>query len=411
MARNATKKTTAEVTTPTSPFPTHQVKKINLTRVNPAPYNPRLDLQPGDAAYNALRRSLQEFGLVEPLVFNEATGNLVGGHQRLKVLLEQGVTEADAVIVSLDDAREKALNVALNKINGDWDLPKLADLLEELKLSPIGCELTGFDQREIDEILVKFQDVTPGDTDPDEVPGVPAEATTQQGDIWLLGTHRLMCGDATDADQVKALLDGQMADVTFTDPPYNVDYDRGRKILNDNLGTDFEVFLAAACRNILEATKGAIYVCMSSSELHTLQRAFTQAGGHWSTFIIWAKNTFTLGRADYQRQYEPILYGWREGGEHFWCGDRNQGDVWAINKPIVNDLHPTMKPTELVIRALRNSSPPGAAVLDLFGGSGSTMIAAEQTGRRAFLMELDPLYCDVIVTRWENFTGKKAVRT
>jgi DNA modification methylase len=202
------------------------------------------------------------------------------------------------------------------------------------------------------------------------------------------------------------------------DPPYNVDYAnasknkslaKDRRILNDALGDGFYQFLYDTCVNLLMVTKGACYVCMSSSELHTLQKAFTDAGGKWSTFIIWAKNTFTLGRADYQRQYEPILYGWKQGADHFWCGARDQGDVWFVDKPRVNDLHPTMKPVELIERAIRNSSKNRDIVLDLFGGSGTTLIAAERIGRSARLMELDPRYVDVIVARWQDYTGNKAV--
>jgi DNA modification methylase len=182
-----------------------------------------------------------------------------------------------------------------------------------------------------------------------------------------------------------------------------------RKIANDNLGDDFDQFLRDACTNLIAVTKGAIYVCMSSSELHTLYRAFTEAGGHWSTFVIWAKNTFTMGRSDYQRQYEPILYGWKDGTDHFWCGARDQGDVWFIKKPASNDLHPTMKPVELVDRALRNSSKTRDTVLDPFGGSGTTLIACERASRQARLIEMEPAYCDVIIRRWQEHSGKTAV--
>jgi DNA modification methylase len=181
-----------------------------------------------------------------------------------------------------------------------------------------------------------------------------------------------------------------------------------RPILNDDLGAGFEAFLREACTNILSVTKGAAYVCMSSSELHTLQRAFIAAGGKWSTFVIWAKHTFTLGRADYQRQYEPILYGWPAGHDRFLCGARDQGDVWFIDKPARNDLHPTMKPVALVERAIRNSSKSRDIVLDPFEGSGSTLIACEKTGRWARLLELDSKYCDVIVQRWQDWTGQVA---
>jgi DNA modification methylase len=214
-------------------------------------------------------------------------------------------------------------------------------------------------------------------------------------------------------------MNGQLADMAFTDPPYNVDYGnnakdkmrgKDRRIMNDALGDGFYKFLYDACVNLLVVTKGACYVCMSSSELHTLQKAWLDAGGKWSTFVIWAKNTFTLGRADYQRQYEPILYGWKDGAKHFWCGDRDQSDIWNYNKPRVNDLHPTMKPVELVERAINNSSKTRDIVIDLFGGSGTTLIACEKTNRQARLMEMDPKYVDVIVKRWEDFTGQKATR-
>ena len=206
------------------------------------------------------------------------------------------------------------------------------------------------------------------------------------------------------------MLEGQAADMIFTDPPYNVDYQsKTRKIANDNLGAGFGAFLETVCRNLLNCSRGAVYICMSSSELATLQSAFVAAGGHWSTFLIWAKNTFTLGRSDYQRQYEPILYGWKAGSSHFWCGDRDQGDVWSMAKPVVNDLHPTMKPVELVERAIRNSSRTGDVVLDAFGGSGSTLIACERLDRKARLIELEPKYVDVIVRRWQEFTGQTAL--
>ena len=235
----------------------------------------------------------------------------------------------------------------------------------------------------------------------------------------FLGEHRLLCGDATVRADIERVLDGVLADMAWTDPPYNVDYGntakdkqrgKGRKILNDNLGDGFEAFLTARLHQPRRRTKGAIYIAMSSSELHTLQRAFAAAGGKWSTFVIWAKHTFTIGRADYQRSYEPILYGWPEGARHYWCGARDQGDVWYVDKPVRNDLHPTMKPVALVERAIRNSSRPGELVLDPFAGSGSTLIAAARSGRRARLLELDPAYCDVICQRWQDWAGEPAVR-
>ena len=280
----------------------------------------------------------------------------------------------------------------------------------------VDLSLLGFGEDEIDDLL-NLEDGNEGNTDDDAVPEAPLDPVTKTGDVYVLGNHRLLCGDSTVLENVEKVLDGALADMVFTDPPYNVDYGntakdkmRGndRKIMNDNLGKGFETFLYDACVNMVTVCKGAIYICMSSSELHTLQKAFVAAGGKWSTFVIWAKNTFTLGRSDYQRQYEPILYGWKQGTDHFWCGARDQGDVWFVNKPTKNDLHPTMKPVELVERAVRNSSKSRDIVLDCFGGSGSTLIACEKAGRQARLIELDPKYCDVIVKRWEEFTGKKA---
>ncbi|MFZ4760974.1 MAG: DNA-methyltransferase, partial [Burkholderiaceae bacterium] len=275
----------------------------------------------------------------------------------------------------------------------------------------------GFSPEEWDA-LINGDEAKDGLTDDDAVPEVPETPVSKTGDVWVLGEHKLLCGDATKAQDYAALLGDELVDMTFTDPPYNVNYansakdkmrGKNRAILNDNLGEGFGQFLHDACSNILARTKGAVYVAMSSSELDTLQSAFRRAGGRWSTFIIWAKNTFTLGRSDYQRQYEPILYGWRDGADHFWCGDRDQGDVWQIKKPQKNDLHPTMKPVELVERAVKNSSKSRDLVLDPFGGSGSTLIACEKTGRRARLIELDPKYVDVIVRRWQDWTGKTAV--
>ena len=251
-------------------------------------------------------------------------------------------------------------------------------------------------------------------TDENEAPEPEGIAITAPGDVWLLGQHRLLCGSATVLADVEKVMAGGLADMVFCAPPYNVNYantakdkmrGKNRPILNDALGADFGALLYDACVNILTLTKGAVYICMSSSELDRLQKTFREAGGKWSTFVIWAKNTFTLGRADYQRQYEPILYGWKDGADHFWCGARDQGDVWFFDKPHKNDLHPTMKPVALVERAIRNSSKSRDIVLDPFGGSGTTMIAAERAGRRARLIELDPKYVDVIIQRWQQSTG------
>lgn len=250
-------------------------------------------------------------------------------------------------------------------------------------------------------------------TDEDAAPSRPQVPVTMPGDVWLLDKHRLVCGDSTRAEVLGSVLIGDSADMVFCDPPYNVGYEGKTadrlKIENDSLGEDFYPFLRRSCENMLAVTRGAVYICMSASELHTLYRAFKEAGGHWSTYIIWDKHRFTLGRSDYQRQYEPILYGWNEHGPHYWCGARDEADVWSINRSVANTDHPTMKPVELVERALRNSSKSGAVVLDPFGGSGTTLIACERMGRRARLVELDPGYCDVTIDRWQKLFGKRAL--
>ncbi len=365
--------------------------------------------------------SIVEFGFTAPILAG-SDGMIVAGHGRLAAARKLGLTSVPVVVLDhLSPTQRRALVIADNKIaeNAGWDEALLRIELAALQEDEFDLALTGFDADELLEILAGEETTTEGQTDEDAAPQVPEISVSQPGDVWLLGKHRLLCGDATDPASYAALLGNERVAMIWQDPPYNVDYanspkdkQRGthRPILNDNLGAGFYDFLLAAFQPALAKCDGAVYIAMSSSELDTLQSAFRAAGGKWSTFIIWAKNTFTLGRADYQRQYEPILYGWPEGAKRHWCGDRDQGDVWQIKKPAKNDLHPTMKPVELVERAIRNSSCPGDVVLDPFGGSGTTLIAAEKSGRQARLIELDPKYVDVIIRRWQDWTGEKATR-
>jgi DNA modification methylase len=362
--------------------------------------------------------SIAEFGWTNPILAG-ADGIVIAGHARLLAARKLGMTEVPVIVLDhLTESQRRALVLADNRLalNAGWDEEMLRVEIAALDEDGFNLEVVGFTDEEIEGLLRDPEEVHAGNTDDDAVPETPEAALTVPGDVWILGEHRLLCGDATQLADVEKVLAGGLADMVFCDPPYNVNYGatmkdrlRGnkRRIANDNLGQDFEQFLRDACVNILAVTKGAIYVCMSSSEIHTLQRVFREAGGHWSTFVIWAKNTFTMGRSDYQRQYEPILYGWKEGTDHFWCGARDQGDVWFVKKPVVNDLHPTMKPVELVERAIRNSSKGRDTVLDPFGGSGTTIIACEKAGRQARAIELEPKYCDVIVSRWQEFTGKQ----
>jgi DNA modification methylase len=365
--------------------------------------------------------SIAEFGFTAPILAG-SDGVIVAGHGRLAAARKLGLASVPVVVLEhLTPTQRRALVIADNKIaeNAGWDEELLRLELAELQEADFDLALTGFDADELLEIMAGEETTAEGHTDEDAAPEVPVTPVSKPGDVWIMGQHRLLCGDSTDAASYDTLLGNERVAMIFQDPPYNVDYAntakdklRGtnRPILNDNLGDGFQDFLLAAFKPALARCNGAVYVAMSSSELDTLQSAFRAAGGKWSTFIIWAKNTFTLGRSDYQRQYEPILYGWPEGATRHWCGDRDQGDVWHFNKPRVNDLHPTMKPVELVERAIRNSSRPGDVVLDPFGGSGTTLIAAEKSGRKARLIELDPKYADVIVRRWQDWTGQQATR-
>jgi len=392
------------------------VEHWSLQRLIPYAKNARTH---DDTQVSQIAGSIAEFGFVNPILVGD-DNIIIAGHGRLMAAQQLGLDTVPVIVLHhLTEAQRRALVIADNKIaeNAGWNDELLKLELEELGDLGFDLDVIGFSDEELDELL--GNDEQPGETDEDDIPEVEDEPVSRHGDVWILGDHRLLCGDSTSKQDLEKLMSGELADMAFTDPPYNVDYGnnakdkmrgKDRRIMNDNLGDDFYQFLKDALTNLLSVTKGACYIAMSSSELDTLQKAFRDAGGKWSTFIVWAKNTFTLGRSDYQRQYEPILYGWREGNDHFWCGARDQGDVWFFNKPVKNDLHPTMKPVELVERALRNSSKSRDIVLDLFGGSGSTLIACEKTGRAARLIELDPKYVDVIVRRWQDYSGEQAIR-
>jgi DNA modification methylase len=364
---------------------------------------------------------MAQFGWTVPVLVS-GDGEVIAGHGRILAATQLGLTEAPVIVLDhLTEEQRKAYRLADNKLTelGAWDETLLAAELQELLAEDFDLSVVGFSDAELDLLLALDPNAeNDAGEDGEDIPEAPADPVSRPGDLWLLGPHRLLCGDATVITDLDRLMAGRKADLCFTDSPYNVDYaggvgaeksGKGRRILNDALGDGFERFLYDASASIIAHTAGAIYMCMSSSELHTLQKAFAAAGGHWSTFIIWAKDRFTLGRTDYPRQFEPILYGWPEGAKHHWCGARDQGDVWFIDRPHRNDLHPTMKPVGLVERAIRNSSPRDGLVLDPFGGSGTTLIAAERTGRAARLIELDPRYVDVIVERWQAESGRDAV--
>ncbi|MHB8276490.1 MAG: site-specific DNA-methyltransferase [Candidatus Humimicrobiaceae bacterium] len=411
-----------------------EIIKIPITKINPAPYNPRLDLQPGDAEYEKIKRSITEFDLVEPLVWNKQTGNLVGGHQRLKVLKEQGIIEVEVSVVDLPPAKEKALNIVLNKAQGDWDLPKLKDLLQELDTGEFPIEITGFGNDELENLMnqINPDKVDEDDFNIEEEAEKIKEPKTKRGDIYTMGDHKLICGDSTKEETYKALLEGKQADMVFTDPPYNVNYSGQGKlggILNDNMAeekfVEFTLDFVARIQENLK-TGGVFYMCSGWSSYPIFVYAIKAFKMEFANPIVWVKNNTTLGWNDYKYKYEmvvkgknkgknkdkkstPILYGWN-GGRHYFIETRFESDVWEIKRKASNQMvHPTQKPLELIAKAITNSSHRGEIVLDNFSGSGATLMACEKTKRKFYGIELDPKYCDVIIARWEKYTEKKAV--
>lgn len=389
------------------------IKQLPISELEPADYNPRKDLKPGDADYEKLKRSLTEFGYVEPVIYNHTTGHVVGGHQRLKVLAGLGHTDVDCVVVELDETREKALNVALNKISGDWDEAKLALLIADLDAADFDAELTGFDDDEIQAMIGSLDDDEVADDGFDLTAALEAASFVQRGDIWTVGRHRLVCGDATNADDVAVLMDGKSANLVLTDPPYNVAFESsdGLTIKNDAMRADsFYEFLLVAFTNMAGVLDkgGSAYVFHADTEGLNFRKAFIDAGFKLSDCCIWVKDSLVLGRSPYQWQHEPVLYGWKQGAKHKWFADRKQTTIWNFAKPRRNSDHPTSKPLDLLAYPIRNSTQANAIILDTFAGSGSTLMAAEQTDRIAYLMELDEKYASVILRRYAEATGDAA---
>lgn len=431
-------------------------EKRKLNELTYADYNPRKALAAGDQEFEKIKKSIQEFGYVDPIIVNK-DNTIIGGHQRATVLKALGYDTVDVVVVEVDKVKEKALNIALNKISGEWQMDKLKDLLQELELQ-IDIGITGFDSEELKELVTRMDAASAQDDeyDVDEALEEIEEPKSKRGDIYQLGKHRLMCGDSTDEHDVANLMNKQLADLILTDPPYNVNYERkintkfkdetsfkneNRKtseIMNDNMTTArFYTFLLDMYKLAFNYTKdgGVIYVFHSDVERVNFQSAMCDAGFKFSENLIWVKNSFNLSRNDYHWKHEPILYGWREGKAHYFIDDRTQStvidesssiekmkkeeliealkqimDSWQTtilyeNKPLRSDEHPTMKPVPLVGRLIKNSSRPGEVVYEPFGGSGTTLVAADQLGRTCYCMELNQKYVDVIIDRWEKLTG------
>lgn len=387
-----------------------QIKKKKLTDLIPADYNPRKDLQPGDAEYEKLKRSIETFGYVEPIIWNKQTGRIVGGHQRLKVMQDLGYQEMECVIIDIDESKEKALNVALNKISGSWDEDKLMSLITDLEGSDFDVSLTGFDFAELDEL---FKDsLTDGieDDNFDVKEELKKPAMSKLGDVWTLGKHRLLVGDSTKIESYERLMKDKQANLVVTDPPYNVDYEGAAgKIKNDKMENQaFYEFLLVAFTQMekVMTNEASIYVFHADTEGFNFRRAFQEAGFYLSGTCIWKKESLVLGRSPYQWQHEPILFGWKKKGKHLWYSGRKETTIWEYDKPKRNSDHPTMKPIPLLSYPIMNSSTSNAIVLDPFGGSGSTLMACEQTNRICYTIELDEKFADVIIKRYIELTGK-----
>jgi DNA modification methylase len=415
------------------------IQYVEIEKLKPFDKNPRTHSK---EQIVQIANSIQKFGFINPILVDE-NFEIIAGHGRILASKELGLDKVPVAQLShLTHAEKRALLIADNRIaeNAGWDDELLAEIMAELHNDKFDLSLLGFSNKELEELRADFDSENQISDTIDDVPDIPITPVSKKGDLWILGEHRLLCGDALSSDDLTRVMNGEIATMTFTDPPYNIDYqgsasDRKKEggakrgILNDKLGTGFYAFLETALKNILSHTLGSSYICMGGSELHTLYEAFAAAGGRFETYIVWVKNKFSLTRARYQHQSEWIMFGdsaigeeppYKEQheevfvgrkntpGEVPWYGGRNQTDVWNFDRPNKNDLHPTMKPVALIERAIHNSSKAMDIVLDPFGGSGSTLIACEKTNRRCRMIELDEKYVDIIIGRWQEFTDQIA---
>ena len=358
---------------------------------------------------NKLRSSLREFGFINPVIIDRDFG-VIAGHGRILAAKEEGIAEVPCVFADhLTEAQKKAYIIADNRMAMDagWDEELLRVEIEALQAEAFDLSLTGFDDKELSELFKDDADVQEDDFDVDAELEKPTFSKT--GDVWTLGRHRLVCGDSTKADTFEVLMNGRKANLVVTDPPYNVNYEgTAGKIKNDNLADEkFYQFLFDAFSNIekVMADDASIYVFHADTEGLNFRKAFSDAGFYLSGCCIWKKPSLVLGRSPYQWQHEPCLYGWKKSGKHQWYSDRKQTTIWEFEKTKKNTDHPTMKPIPLLAYPIQNSSMSNTLVLDPFGGSGSTLIACEQTDRECYTIELDEKYCDVIVKRYIEQTG------
>lgn len=390
---------------------TPELRVIPVQELKPAAYNPRKKLKPGDSEYEKIKKSIEEFGFADALVVNKDM-TIIGGHQRLTVAMELGYTEVPCTVVDIDKTREKALNIALNKITGAWDEALLAELLKDIEASGLSPMMTGFEPPEMEQLFNKVASREVSEDEFDVESELKKPTISKLGDLWHLGRHRVICGDSTGEETYKVLMEGVKANVVVTDPPYNVDVEEtAGKIMNDNMADqDFYKFLLAAYTRMHEnlADDGSIYVFHADTEGLNFRKAFKDAGFYLSGCCIWKKNALVLGRSPYQWQHEPCLFGWKANGKHEWYSDRKQTTIWEYDRPKASKDHPTMKPVQLMAYPIRNSSMTNGIVLDPFLGSGSTLVACEETDRVCRGIELDPKFVDVIVKRYIELKEGKA---
>ena len=369
-----------------------------------------------DAQVAQIAASIKEFGWTNPILI-DGDNTIIAGHGRLLAARKLGMESVPAIVLDhLSKAQQRALVIADNQLalNAGWDMDMLKAEIEDLKLDDFDLGLLGFDDKFLDGLLVP--EPTEGLTDEDAVPEAPETPKTVLGDVWVLGNHRLMCGDSTSIEALEKLTEGRLVDVWLTDPPYNVAYEGGTKekltIQNDSMGdSDFRQFLrdAYVAADAVMKPGAVFYIWHADLEGYNFRGAAKDAGWQVRQCLIWKKSSMVMGRQDYHWKHEPCLYGWKEGAAHLWATDRKQTTILEFDKPSRNGEHPTMKPVELFEYQMLNNTKGADVVLDSFGGSGTTIIAAEKHGRHARLMELDPKYCDVIIKRWQDFTGKQAV--
>jgi site-specific DNA-methyltransferase (adenine-specific) len=388
-----------------------QVKQAKVESLIPYARNSRTH---SDAQVAQIAASIKEFGWTNPILI-DGTNGIIAGHGRLLAARKLGYTEVPVIeLENMTESQKKAYVIADNQLamNAGWDTSMLTLELGDLKEAGFSLDILGFDPKELDTLLEPEQ--VDGLTDEDAVPDIPEEPVTKLGDIYQLGNHRLMCGDSTSISDMEKLCDGQPVDMWLTDPPYNVAYEGGTglTIKNDDMGDDqFRQFLrdAYVAADVVMKQGAVFYIWHADLEGYNFRGAAKDAGWKVRQCLIWKKSSLVMGRQDYHWRHEPCLYGWKEGAGHLWAADRKQTTILEFDKPLRNGEHPTMKPVALFEYQMLNNTKGGDIVLDSFGGSGTTMLAAEKNGRYARLMELDPKYCDVIVKRWEDFTGKKAV--